>query len=129
MCLVSVGGAVAGGGGGGGGRDRVGELAGGWVKRRGDFTQVGVLGSRGWCAGEASADQANEEPRGSAVVDGFGAVHGALGAVGESGLGTCSVGKCGMSALRAKCVGMPVLVAGSGECAAPLVGVVRPCAT
>ena len=44
-----------GGGGGGGGRGRVGELAGGWVKRRGDFTQVGMLGSRGWCAGEASA--------------------------------------------------------------------------
>ena len=41
LCLVSVGGAVAGGGGGGGGRDRVGEMAGGWVKRRGDFTQVG----------------------------------------------------------------------------------------
>ena len=39
-------------------------------------------------------------------------MHGALGAVGESRLGTCSVGKCGMSALRAKCVGMPVLVAG-----------------
>ena len=44
-----------GGGGGGGGRGRVGEWAGGWVKRRGDFTQVGMLGSRGWCAGEASA--------------------------------------------------------------------------
>ena len=38
------------------------------------------------------------------------------------------MGKCGMSALRAKCVGMPVLVAGSGKCAAPMVGVVRPCA-
>ena len=55
-------------------------------------------------------------------------MHGASGAVGESGLGTCPVGKCGMSALRAKCVGMPVLVAGSGKCAAPMVGVVRPCA-
>ena len=72
LCLVSVGGAVAGGGGGGGGRDRVGELAGSWAKRRGDFTQVGMLGSRSWRAGEASADQAYEEPRGTAVVDGLG---------------------------------------------------------
>ena len=56
-------------------------------------------------------------------------MHGALGAVGETGLGTCSVGKCGMIVLRAKCVGMSVLVAGSGECTAPLAGVVRPCAT
>ena len=55
-------------------------------------------------------------------------MYGALGAMGKGGLGTCSVGKCGTSALRAKCVDMLVLVAGRGRCAAPLVRVVRPCA-